>query len=725
MKIKEKENKKKMETIQTYSLKIGEYDVELETGRLAKSAGGAVTLKVGDNVLLVTATGSEEPRPGIDFFPLLIDYEEKLSSIGKIPGSFLRKEGRPSDKAILISRLIDRPIRPLFPKGYRNDVQVVATALSSDQQVQPDTFAIFGASVALGLSGLPFEGPIGAARVSIVEGDLTINPTYDQANESDLDIVVAGTEDSVIMVEAGCKFVSEETILTAVEFAMEEIKKQVEAQKEFFKQCGITQKEFVAPYDTSEIKKLVLEVCNDKVHKAYHQFDRDVRKQLISEAKQALKEKIDALEESHSVKKLLEESGLDFVGEEFKALEKQIMRDMIVNEGVRADGRKYNEVRPITCETGLLPRVHGSAVFTRGSTQVLSCATLAGPGLAQELEGVDPQTEKRYMHNYAFPAYSVGEVRPLRGPGRREIGHGALAERAILPALPPKEEFVYAIRVNSDVLESNGSTSMASTCASCLSLMDAGVPLKTVIAGVAMGLVKEGDKTAVLTDIQGIEDFLGDMDFKVTGDREGITALQMDIKIKGLDLKTLTEAINEAKEGRLFILDKMIETLPEPRKELSKYAPRLETLKIDPDTIGGLIGPGGKTIKGIIEQTGATIDIEDDGTVHVGCSEGEGMKKAIQMIRQLTLKLEPGMILPGVVVRTLPIGAFVEVAPGKDGLVHISKLAPRRVQSVDEVVNLGDKVVVKVIGIDEKGRVNLSLKDVTEQEKEAALAGSL
>lgn len=714
-----------MESIQRYSLKIGEHEVELETGRVARSANGSVTVRCGDNVLLVTATGSENPRPGIDFFPLLVDYEEKLSSIGKIPGSFLRKEGRPSDKAILICRLMDRPIRPLFPKGYRNDVQIVASNLSADQQLQPDTFAIFGASVALGLSGLPFEGPIGAARVSELDGQFVINPTYEQADASDLDIVVSGTEDSVIMVEAGCKFVSEEKIVAAVEFAMEEIKKQVQAQKEFFAQCGVEKQEYIDPYDTSEIKALVAEVCKEKIHEAYHQFDRDTRKEILNTAKEELKEKIDELEEDHVIKKILKESGLDFVGEEFKSLEKQIMRDMIINEGVRADGRKYDEVRPITCEVSFLPRVHGSAIFTRGSTQVLSSATLAGPGLAQELEGVDPQTEKRYMHNYAFPAFSVGEVRPMRGPGRREIGHGALAERAILPALPSKEDFVYAIRVNSDVLESNGSTSMASTCASCLALMDAGVPMKTVIGGVAMGLVKEGDKTAVLTDIQGIEDFLGDMDFKVTGDREGVTALQMDIKIKGLDLDILKQAIAEAKEGRLHIINKMIEAMPEPRKELSKYAPRLETLKIDPDTIGGLIGPGGKTIKGIIEATGATIDIEDDGTVHVGCNEGEGMEKAKQMIRQLTLKLEAGMILPGKVVRTLPIGAFVEVAPGKDGLVHISKLAPRRVNTVDEVVNVGDNVVVKVLGIDEKGRVNLSIKDVTEQEKEAALAGTL
>ena len=714
-----------MESIQKYSLKIGEQQVELETGRLARSAGGAVTVKCGDNVLLVTAVSSAEPRKGIDFFPLLVDYEEKLASIGKIPGSFLRKEGRPSDKAILTSRLIDRPIRPLFPKGYRNDVQIVATALSSDQSLQPDTYAILGASLALGLAGVPFEGPISAVRVSELNGQFIINPTYEQANNSNLDIVVAGTEDSVIMVEAGCKFVTEEKIVQAVEFAMTEIKKHVQAQHEFIAQCGVVKKEFVDPFDTSEIKKLVAEVCKAKIHEAYHQFDRDTRKEIIGSAKDALKQKIKELPEDHSIKVLLAESGLDFVGEEFKACEKEIMRDMIINEGIRADGRKYNEIRPITCEVGFLPRVHGTGLFTRGNTQVLSSATLAGPGAAQELEGVDPQTEKWYMHNYAFPGYSVGEVRPQRGAGRREIGHGALAERAILPALPEKDDFPYVIRVNSEVLESNGSTSMASTCASCLSLMDAGFPMKTVIAGVAMGLVKEGNKTAVLTDIQGIEDFLGDMDFKVTGDEKGITALQMDIKIKGLDVKILSQAIAEAKDGRLFILGKMKETLPEPRAEMSSWAPRIETLHIGPDTIGAVIGPGGKMIRSIIEQTGATIDIEDDGTVRIGTNDGEMMKKTIKIIKNLTLKVEKGMVLLGKVVRTLPIGAFVEVAPGKDGLVHISKLADRRVATVDEVVKIGDEVIVKVLEIDEKGRVNLSMRDVTEDEREQAILASL
>lgn len=707
-----------VETIQKYSLMIGEREVELETGKLAKSAKGSVTVKCGDTLILVSAVCTDQPRAGIDFFPLLIDYEEKLSCIGKIPGSFTRKEGKPSDKNILTSRLIDRPIRPLFPDGYRNDVQIVATTLSSDQQIQPDTLAVFGASVALSLAGeIPFQGPIGAVRISELDGNFIVNPTFQQAEKSDLDIIIAGTEDSVIMVEAGCSFVTEEKILQAVEVAQREIKKQVEAQRAFAAQCGVVKQEFVNPYDTSEIKALIAETAKEKIHQAYHQFDRDTRKALLEEAKNAVKEKVEALPEDHSIKTLLAESGLNFVAEEFKYMEKKIMRAMIVEEEVRADGRKFDEIRPISCEVGLLPRAHGSGLFTRGSTQVLSIATLAGPGLAQSLEGVDPQTEKRYMHGYSFPGYSVGEVKPLRGPGRREVGHGALAERALIPALPSKDDFPYVIRVNSEVLESNGSTSMASTCGSSLALMDAGVPLKTVIAGVAMGLVKEPSRTVVLTDIQGIEDFLGDMDFKVTGNREGITALQMDMKITGIDFETLKYALDQAKAGRLFILDKMLEAIPEPRKELSFWAPRIETMKVDPDTIGGLIGPGGKTIKAIIEETGADINIEDDGTVTITSLEHDMMLLTKARIKALTFKVQEGMVIKGKVVRTLPIGAFVEMAPGKDGLVHISKLAHQRVNRVEDVANIGDVVYVKIIGIDEKGRVNLSMRDVTEEDK--------
>lgn len=710
-----------MNEVKNFSLEIGGRTVTIETGKYAKSATASVTVRCEDTVILVAATVSEEPRVGIDFFPLLIDYEEKMSSVGKIPGGFNRKEGKPSDKAILISRLIDRPIRPLFPKGYRNDVQIVASTLSSDQEVQPDTLAVLGASTALSLSGAPFEGPIGAVRISRLDGEYIVNPTYQQANKSDLDIVIAGTEESVIMVEAGCKFVTEDDILHAVEVAQVEIRKQVQAQKDFMKECGVEPLQFVNPFNTQPLADFIKENCYDMVFDAYHNFDREYRQNKLKEAKELLAQKLEELPEDNEIKKLIEESDIDFVAEEFKYLEKKIMRAMIINEGVRADGRKSTDIRPIWCEVGMLPRTHGSAVFTRGQTQVLSVATLAGPGMAQELDGIDPQKEKMYMHTYAFPGFSVGEVRPLRGPGRREIGHGNLAERAILPALPPHEEFGYAIRVTSDVLESNGSTSMASTCGSCLALMDAGVPLKTMIGGVAMGLIKEGDDVVILTDIQGIEDFLGDMDFKVTGNEVGITALQMDMKIKGISTETLRRALMQAKDGRLFIMNKMRETISEPRADVSEFAPRIYTMKVNTDEIGTVIGPGGKTIRGIIDASGATIDINDNGEVTITSNDKEGADIAIKMIKDLTFKPEPGMVIKGRVIKILPIGAIVELGGGKDGMVHISQIADHRINTVDEVLSHGQEVIVKVIKIDEKGRTNLTMKGVSEEEKQPFL----
>ena len=710
-----------MNEVKNFSLEIGGRTVTIETGKYAKSATASVTVRCEDTVILVAATVSEEPRVGIDFFPLLIDYEEKMSSVGKIPGGFNRKEGKPSDKAILISRLIDRPIRPLFPKGYRNDVQIVASTLSSDQEVQPDTLAVLGASAALSLSGAPFEGPIGAVRISRLDGEYIVNPTYQQANKSDLDIVIAGTEESVIMVEAGCKFVTEDDILHAVEVAQVEIRKQVQAQKDFMKECGVEPLQFVNPFNTQPLADFIKENCYDMVFDAYHNFDREYRQNKLKEAKELLAQKLEELPEDNEIKKLIEESDIDFVAEEFKYLEKKIMRAMIINEGVRADGRKSTDIRPIWCEVGMLPRTHGSAVFTRGQTQVLSVATLAGPGMAQELDGIDPQKEKMYMHTYAFPGFSVGEVRPLRGPGRREIGHGNLAERAILPALPPHEEFGYAIRVTSDVLESNGSTSMASTCGSCLALMDAGVPLKTMIGGVAMGLIKEGDDVVILTDIQGIEDFLGDMDFKVTGNEVGITALQMDMKIKGISTETLRRALMQAKDGRLFIMNKMRETISEPRADVSEFAPRIYTMKVNTDEIGTVIGPGGKIIRGIIDASGATIDINDNGEVTITSNDKEGADIAIKMIKDLTFKPEPGMVIKGRVIKILPIGAIVELGGGKDGMVHISQIADHRINTVDEVLSHGQEVIVKVIKIDEKGRTNLTMKGVSEEEKQQFL----
>lgn len=699
-------------------VEIGSKTVEIETGKYALTASSSVTVRCGDTMLFVHATVSKEPRVGIDFFPLLIDYEERMSAIGRIPGGYNRSEGRSSEKAILIDRLIDRPIRPLFPKGYRNDIQIVAQLFSYDQENQPDTLAMLGASYALMLSGAPFEGPIGAVRVSKLDGQFIANPTHQQADKSDLDIVVSGTEDSVIMVEAGCKFVTEDEIMAAVEFAQVEIKKQCQAQIAFAKECGVERAEFVNPYDTTELAQIIKETAYDLVHDAYHNFDREYRQNKLAEAKTLVKEKIEALPEDHAINKMMEETGIDFVSEEFKSLEKKVMRAMITDEGVRADGRKSTEVRPIWCEVGVIPRAHGSAVFTRGQTQVLSVATLAGPGMKQELDGVDPETEKKYMHKYIFPGFSVGEVKPMRGPGRREVGHGNLAERANIPALPSSEEFGYVIRVTSDVLESNGSTSMASTCGSSMALMNAGVPVKSMIGGVAMGMIAEAGKEAVvLTDIQGIEDFLGDMDFKVTGDENGITALQMDMKAKGISNETLRKALAQAKDGRLHILSKMKEAISEPSKEMSPFAPRIFTMKIATEDIGSVIGPGGKQIRAIIDSSGAEIDIQDDGTVTITSNDQEGADIAINMIKGITFKPEEGMVLKGKVVRIIPIGAFVELGGGKDGMVHISQVCNERIDAIEPHLNVGDEVVVKVVKIDDKGRVNLTIKGVSEQEK--------
>lgn len=702
-----------------FEIEIGGKNVVVETGKYAQSTNGSVTVRCGDTMLFVHCVVSKEPRVGIDFFPLLIDYEERMSAIGRIPGGYNRSEGKASDKAILISRLIDRPIRPLFPKGYRNDIQIVAQLFSYDQQNQPDTLAMLGASCALMLSGAPFEGPIGAVRVSRDEnGNMIANPTHQQADKSDLDIVVAGTHDSVIMVEAGCKFVTEDDIMAAVEFAQGEIRKQCDAQLEFAKACGVVREEFVNPYDTTEIKNIIHETAHDMIVDAYHNFDRTYRQEKLEEAKKLVKEKIDALPEDHAIRKMIEETGVDFVAEEFKAAEKKVMRSMILDEGVRADGRKPTEVRPIWCEVGVIPRAHGSAVFTRGQTQVLSVATLAGPGMKQELDGVDPQTEKTYMHKYIFPGFSVGEVKALRGPGRREVGHGHLAERANVPALPSQEEFGYTIRVTSDVLESNGSTSMASTCGSSMALMNAGVPVKCMIGGVAMGMIKEdGYEPVVLTDIQGIEDFLGDMDFKVTGNDTGITALQMDMKAKGIPNETLRKALFQAKEGRLHILGEMRKVITAPADHLSPFAPSITTMTIPVEDIGTVIGPGGKQIRAIIDASGAEIDIQDSGVVTITSNDQEGAEIARKMIKDLTFRPEPGMVVRGRVVRIIPIGAFVELAPGKDGMVHISQVCNERIETIEPHLQIGQEVIVKVIKIDDKGRVNLTIKGVSEEEK--------
>ncbi len=705
-----------MNEVKKFEIEIGGKPVVIETGKYAKQATSSVTVRCGDTMLFVHCTVAKEPRVGIDFFPLLIDFEERMSAIGKIPGGYTKSEGRPSEKAVLVSRLIDRPIRPLFPKGYRNDVQIVSQLLSSDQENQPDTLSILAASTALMISGAPFEGPVGAVRVGRLDGQFIANPTYNQAEKSDMDIVIAGTSDSVIMVEAGCKFVTEDDIMAAVEFAQVEIKKQVEAQIAFAKECGVEREEFVNPYDTTELDNIIKEAAYDTVSEAYHNFDREYRKAKLDEAKKAVKAKIEALPDDNAIKAMMAETGIDFVSEQFKCLEKKIMRKMITEEGVRADGRKSDEVRPIWCETGVIPRAHGSAVFTRGQTQALSIVTLAGPGMAQEFDGVDPIKSKSYMHKYIFPGFSVGEVKPLRGPGRREVGHGNLAERANVPALPSQEDFGYTIRVTSDILESNGSTSMASTCGSSMALMNAGVPVKCMISGVAMGLIKEGETDTVLTDIQGIEDFLGDMDFKVTGNETGITALQMDMKIKGISNPTLKRALEQAKVGRLHIMDKMKEAIAAPG-ELSQFAPRIYTMMIDQKDIGAVIGPGGKNIRNIIDCSGAEIDIQDSGLVTITSNDKDGLEIAKRMIDETTFKAEQGMVKRGKVVRIIPIGAFVELAPGKDGMVHISQVCNERIDTVESQLSVGDEVVVKVIKIDDKGRVNLTIKGVSDEEK--------
>jgi polyribonucleotide nucleotidyltransferase len=689
--------------------------IVVKAGRLAKQAHGAVEVYCGETMVLVTCCESKKVRDGIDYFPLLVDYEEKLYAVGRVPGSFGRREGKAPDKAILTSRLIDRPIRPLFAEGYRNDVQIVATTMSADMENPSDTLAMLGASFALELAGLPFKGPIGAVRVGRVAGKLIANPTYQQIEESDMDLIVAGTESSIMMVEAGCNLVSERDVLAGIDYAHQIIKKQVEVQRQFAQALGVKAHSFEAP-PTNEALKALVEAKTTEALKASMDSvtDKMVRAGFIDQAVKAVVDAIAELEEGHELKAVTGGK----IAEYIENYEAELMRAKVLDTGVRADGRRCDEIRPITVECGVLPRTHGTGLFTRGTTQVLSVATLGIGADAQRLDSIDPQTEKRYMHHYNFPGFSVGEVKPMRGPGRREIGHGALAERAILPVLPSQDEFPYVIRVVSEVLESNGSTSMASTCGSALALMDAGVPLKTTVGGIAMGLILEGDRCAVLSDIQGLEDFLGDMDFKVTGSREGITALQMDIKIEGISLEIMKIALEQARKGRIHIIDKMEAVLPAPRPELSPWAPRILTITINQEDIGTVIGPGGKMIRRIIEETGATIDIEDDGTVRIGSVDQSGGEAARDWIIRLVKRVEVGGVYSGRVTRIIPVGAFVEVLPGKEGMVHISQLENRRVEKVEDVVAVGQRVVVKVKEIDERNRVNLTMKGVSPEEKE-------
>ena len=688
-----------------YEMELGGRKLVLEFGKYAEQANGSTFVRYGDTVLLVTATASDKPRDGIDFFPLSVDFEEKLYSVGKIPGGFIKREGRPSEKAILTSRLIDRPLRPLFPKGMRNDVQVVAVAMSVDTNNAPEIPAMIGSSAALCVSDIPFAGPTGAVNIGLIDGEFIVNPNDEQRAASELALTVAGTKDAVMMVEAGAKEVSEEVMLKAILFAHEEIKKIVAFIEGIQAEIGKPKREFPLYLPGEDVKSAVREFAMDKVRWMFETFDRTERNAREEQVKQEVEE--------HFAEQF--EGRMAEVGDALYGLQKEVMRRHIIDEGVRPDGRKLTEVRPIWCETGILPRPHGSAVFTRGQTQVLTTVTLGAMGDVQILDGISPEESKRYMHHYNFPPYSTGEAKPLRSPGRREIGHGALAERALEPMIPSEEEFPYALRLVSEVMSSNGSTSQASVCGSTLALMDAGVPIKRPVAGVAMGLIKDVENTgkvAVLTDIQGLEDFLGDMDFKVAGTHKGITAIQMDIKIKGIDEPILRQALAQAYDGRMHILGKMLETLPAPRPHLSKYAPKIIRFTINPDKIREVIGPGGKMINKIIDETGVKIDIDDDGSVYIATPDEAAAAKARSLIEGIAKDLQVGDIVTGPVVRIMSFGAFIEYAPGKDGMIHISKLANERVEKVEDVVNIGDVLECRVAEIDSQGRINLVRNDI-------------
>lgn len=697
-------------------------DIRLKVGLLAPQAGGSVLIQSGDTAVLVTATRSAA-REGIDFLPLTVDYEERLYAVGRIPGGFLRREGRPPEKAILTSRLVDRPLRPLFPSWLRDDLQVVATTLAMDELVPPDVLAVTGASLAVLLAKIPFMGPMAAVRVGLVGDDFIINPTYAEIENGELDLVVAGSPEGVIMVEAGANQLPEQDIIEAIDFGYEAVRDLIKAQQELIAELGIEQVEVVPPERDPGLGNFIRDRAETQIKQILSQFDLDKnnRDAALDEVKDQIKAAIEELPESDTLRVAVAEDS-KALGNTFKDLTKKLMRRQIVEDGVRVDGRKLDEVRPVSCQVGILPRrVHGCGLFNRGLTQVLSACTLGTPGDAQNLfDDLQTDIAKRYIHHYNFPPFSVGETKPLRAPGRREIGHGALAERALLPVLPSKEEFPYVIRVVSEILSSNGSTSMGSVCGSTLALMDAGVPITKPVSGAAMGLIKEGDEVRVLTDIQGIEDFLGDMDFKVAGTDSGITALQMDMKITGLPLDIIEKAIKQASSARLHILEKMLATIDTPRTEMSPFAPRLLTIKIEPEFIGMIIGPGGKTIKGITEETGAKIDIEDDGTVTISAIDENKAKKARNIIQGMTRKLQEGDVYAGRVTRIIPIGAFVEFLPGKEGMVHISQLADYRVGKVEDEVSVGDEVIIKVREIDNKGRVNLTRLGIHPDQAAAA-----
>ncbi|MGB8956535.1 MAG: polyribonucleotide nucleotidyltransferase [Tumebacillaceae bacterium] len=693
----------------TFQTTLGGRPLIIETGKLAKQASGAVTVRYGDTVVLCTVTASKEPK-ALDFFPLTVNYEERLYAVGKIPGGFIKREGRPSEKAILASRLIDRPVRPLFPEGFRNDIQVVDIVMSVDQDCAPEMAAMVGTSAALMLSNVPFEGPIAGVIVGRVDGQLIINPTVEQAEKSDMHLIVAGTKDAINMVEAGAKEVPEADMIEAIMFGHDAIKELIAFQEQMIAEVQPEKMEVILHAVDAEINEKVRVLATDKLKEAIRTFDKQEREANIS----AVKEEVKA--------QLLEQLGEDEfhdkssdISEVLYDIVKEQVRSAIVHEGIRPDGRAVDEIRPISTEVGVLPRVHGSGLFTRGQTQALSICTLGALGDAQTIDGIGLEEEKRFMHHYNFPPFSVGEARPLRAPSRRDIGHGALGERAIEPIIPSEEEFPYTIRLVSEVLESNGSSSQASICGSVMALMDAGVPIKAPVAGVAMGLIADGDKMVVLTDIQGMEDHLGDMDFKVAGTEKGITALQMDIKIKGINREVLQRAMEQANRGRQHILAKMLEAIAQPREELSPYAPRIITMRISPDKIRDVIGPGGRVINKIIEETGVKIDIEQDGRVFIAATEAAAGYKARDIIEGIVREVEVGATYNGKVTRVEKYGCFVEVLPGKEGLVHISQLGDERVAKTEDVCDVGDMLLVKVTDVDQQGRVNLSHKEALRE----------
>ncbi len=702
---------------QTQSISFDGREIRLTHGRFAPQAGGSVMIECGDTAVLVTATRSGG-REGIDFLPLICDYEERLYAAGRIPGSFMRRESRPPERATLIARLIDRPMRPLFPSWMRDDLQIVATCMSLDERVPPDVLAVTGASMATLLARIPFHGPMAAVRVGLLGDDFVLNPSYREIERSDLDLVVAGTPAGVIMVEAGANQLPEQDVIEAIDFGYEAVGELIKAQLSLLKDLGIEQVIPEAQSVDDTLPTYLEEQCAAGIGEVLKQFqlskgERDAKLDAI---KAEVAEKIASLADDSAIKVAVSSNG-KALGNSYKALTKKLMRAQIVKDGKRVDGRSLDEVRPISAAAGVLPkRVHGSALFQRGLTQVLSCATLGTPSDAQEMDDLNPSNEKTYLHHYNFPPYSTGETKPMRSPGRREIGHGALAERALVPVLPPKESFPYVLRVVSECLSSNGSTSMGSVCGSTLALMDAGVPLKAPVSGAAMGLIKEGDEVRILTDIQGIEDFLGDMDFKVAGTEKGITALQMDMKITGLAVKTVADAVNQARPARLHILEKMLEAIQTPRDSLSPHAPRLLSFRIDPELIGTVIGPGGRTIKGITERTNTKIDIEDGGVVTIASHDGAAAEEARRLIEGLTRRVSEGEVFSGAVTRVIPIGAFVEILPGKEGMIHISQLSEARVEKVEDVVNVGDQVTVRVREIDNRGRINLTLRGVPQGE---------